>query len=322
MRSRTGFATIAAIGALLALPAGAVAQDKLPVPWTFDSALSAQGAAPDAPPPGANDFSCQPSKRHPRPVVLVHGLFANQTANWQTISPYLANRGFCVFSLTYGTIKGETLGFYQPGGLQKMEASAADLKRFVNRVLTATGARKVDIVGHSEGSLMPNYYVKYLNGARRVAHYVGMTTLWQGTNLLGAGVLEAIGRMFSGGATVPVAGIDQFCPSCREFIQGSEFIKKMNAGGVAAPGVKYTSIVTRNDELVSPYTSGLMPDGPNVTNVVLQNLCPLDQAEHVAVAADPVTAGVIYRALDPTRAPNPPCVPVLPVIGALGYSGD
>jgi hypothetical protein len=169
---------------------------------------------------------------------------------------------------------------------------------------------------------MPNYYVKYRGGASRVDDYVGMTTLWQGTNLAGAGQLEALGRAFGGGTSAELPLIDDYCHSCREFIQGSEFIQKMNEGGLAAPGVTYTNIVTKNDELVSPYTSGLMPAGPNVTNVILQDQCPLDQAEHMAVAADPVTAGFVYRALDPQRAPDPPCVPVLPGIGAVGYSGD
>ena len=84
----------------------------------------------------------------------------------------------------------------------------------------------------------------------------------------------------------------------------------------------YTSIVTKNDELVVPYTSGLLAPAKNVTNVVLQDHCPADQAEHLSVFADPVTAGFIYAALDPGHAPDPPCVPVLPFVGAPGYSGN
>ncbi|HWH45242.1 MAG TPA: hypothetical protein VNT32_10960 [Thermoleophilaceae bacterium] len=45
---------------------------------------------------------CEPSVAHPLPVVLVHGLGANQSQNWSYISPRLAAEGYCVFSLTYG----------------------------------------------------------------------------------------------------------------------------------------------------------------------------------------------------------------------------
>ncbi len=315
-------ACLISLTAALALAAGAAAKEKLPVPWTFTAPPTSE-ENPDLSPPGSNDFDCKPRKRHPDPVILTHGLVANQTVNWQTISPFLFNRGYCVFSLTYGRIEGvEAPGkYYRPGGLERMERSSRELKRFVNKVLRATGAEEVDIVGHSEGSLMPNYYVKFLDGARKIDDYVGLTTLWDGTQLGGAFVLAELARAF---------GIDEnayplfqdYCRSCPQFVHGSNFLEKMNEGGVAAAGVTYTNIVTRYDQLVIPYTSGLMEPGPGITNVVLQDYCEQDLAEHLAVAADPVTAGFIHRALDPKRAPDPPCVPVLPGIGAVGYSGS
>ena len=291
------------------------------MPWTVDAALSAQAQAPDSSPPGANDFDCRPSKAHPEPVVLAHGLLANQTVNWRTISPYLKNRGFCVFSLTYGTKDDVSTPFYQPGGLRTMQSSARELKGLVKKVLRRTGAEKVDIVGHSEGSLMPNWYVRFLGGARVVDDYVGMTTLWEGTNPAGLATLNQLAVGF--GLDPALAGtIDGFCSSCRQFLQGSRFFQRLHARGVNSRRVTYTNIVTKNDELVMPYTSGLMAPAPNVTNVVLQDYCSLDQAEHLSVFADPVTAGFIHEALDPQAAPEPPCVTVLPLVGAPGYSGD
>ena len=108
-------------------------------------------------------------------MILVHGLAANRTVNFPTISPFLANHGFCVFALTYGTRPEVNPPGYQPGGLLRMQSSARKLKRFAARVIHATGAKKVDVVGHSEGSLMPDWWVKYLGGRKVVAHYVGMT---------------------------------------------------------------------------------------------------------------------------------------------------
>ena len=84
--------------------------------------------------------------------------------------------------------------------------------------------------------------------------------------------------------------------------------------------MSYTSIVTRNDELVVPYTSGI-ETAPNMTNFVVQNQCPLDQAEHVSMAADPVVAQDVLNALDPVHPGAVPCTVVLPLIGAPAYTG-
>lgn len=327
---RIRFAVLpAALAALALIPASASAQrDQLNVPWTFDAGANAQGAAPNSAPAGSNDFHCKPSKAHPRPVVLAHGLLANRTVNWATMSPLLANRGYCVFALTYGRKGKVTTPFYQPGGLKPMQRSAHELKRFVNKVLRRTDARKVDIVGHSEGSLMPNYYVKFLGGRKVVKHYVGMTPLWDGTNTAGLASVAEISALFGLDQTA-FDTVSAACSSCPQFLHGSKFLKKMNRGphGAAVPSVKYTMLMTKNDELVVPYTSGRL-SGKNVNNIVLQDECPTavpgvssDQSEHVSVAADPNVATFILNALG-HRNKKPPCFPVLPGIGAPGYSGN
>jgi len=308
-----------ALVAVLASPTLASAAS-FPVNYDFSQGILAQASHPDSPPPGANDWSCQPSAAHPRPVVLVHGLLANQTDNWQTLSPVLANHGYCVFSLTYGTQPNVSFPGYTPGGLTTMEESAKQLSDFISRVRAATGAGHVDIVGHSEGSLMPDYYVKFLGGDRVVRHYVGITTLWHGTNPAGLATVDQIAKAFgiSSGAEQAVSA---FCASCPEFLAGSAFIAKLRSGGgIAAPAVTYTSIVTRNDELVVPYTSGI-EDAPNMTNIIVQKQCPLDQAEHVSMAADPIVAQDVLNALDREHPAAVPCTLVLPWVGAPLYTG-
>lgn len=47
-------------------------------------------------------------------MILVHGLGANRTVNFPTLSPFLANHGFCVFALTYGTRPKVDPPGYQP----------------------------------------------------------------------------------------------------------------------------------------------------------------------------------------------------------------
>lgn len=316
MGMRTAIAGAFAALALAAAPAGA-AEPHYTVPWTGD--FSQQAQSPDSPPAGSNDFACEPSKGHPHPVVLVHGLGANKTVNFPTMSPFLANRGFCVFTLTYGTRDAVNPPGYQPGGLVRMQHSAHQLKAFVGRVLHATGAEKVDIVGHSEGSLMPNYYVKFLGGARDVGRYVGVTPLWDGTNLAGLGSIDQIGQAL-GFSQVAYDTLEPYCTSCHQFLSSSKFMTKMNSGGgPRVPGVDYTMIMTKNDELVSPYTSGEME---GAKNLVVQDQCIQDQSEHLSIIYDPITAYDILNALDPKHPQEVPCVPVLPLVGAPTYTGD
>jgi triacylglycerol lipase len=114
--------------------------------------------------------------------------------------------------------------------------------------------------------------------------------------------------------------VGALCGSCPEFLVGSPYLNELNQGGGAVAGITYTNIMSRYDELVAPYTSGYLY-APSSTNIVLQNQCALDLAEHVAVAFDPIAGQDNLNALDPAHAKTPACTVVLPVVGnpaALG----
>jgi len=250
-----------------------------------------------APPKGANDWTCRPTAAHPRPVVLVHGLGATMGLNWSYLSPRLKERGYCVFALTYG-IDPRTALFGGPGGVIPIERSAAELAAFVDRVRAATGAGEVDLVGHSEGTFMPQYYLKFLGGAAEVKRYVAWTPLYGGTKLLGVSALRDAGEAL--GLSAPLIDlVASVCGSCPQFLTGSPMQKLLVTGGAAVPGVEYTTVMTKYDELVVPWTSGYLP---GARNFVLQDVCPHDLAEHAAVATDPVAAQITFNALDPGGA--------------------
>lgn len=238
-------------------------------------------------PKGANDWTCKPSSAHPRPVVLVHGAGATMGLNWSYLSPRLKERGYCVYALTYGLDPRIPLG--GPGGLIPIQESAVEFASFVDRVLARTGARKVDLVGHSEGTYMPQYWLKFLGGAGKVKRYVALTPLYDGTNP--AGVLALSNALMSVASPL--------CGACPQFITGSPMQRKLAAGGAAVPGIDYTTIMTKYDEAVRPYTSGYLP---GEQNYVLQDVCPNDLSEHDLVAVDPVAAQITFNALDPAHA--------------------
>ena len=275
-----------------------------PLPVIYNGIYGYAHVSSTASPPGANNWSCKPTAAHPDPVILVHGTFADMSDSWQALSPLLYDNGYCVFALNYGSYNGSgALGIYATGPI---EASAGQLDQFVNRVLVATGASKVDIVGHSQGGMMPRYYIKNLGGASKVNALIGLAPSNHGTTLNG---LFTLASYFPGSNAVLAD-----CPACQEQEAGSPFITNLNAVGETAPGVAYTVIESRNDEVVTPYTSAFL-NGSNVTNITLQRQCPLDQGEHLSMPYDHIADADVLTALDSADPQRPACTPVLPVSG-------
>ena len=259
-------------------------------------AATAHAADAAAPSSGWNDYSCKPSATHPRPVVLVHGTLGNSIDNWLSLAPYLKDRGYCVYSLDYGQLPGVPL-FY---GLGPIDKSAEQLSAFVDKVLAATGAAKADLVGHSQGGMMPRYYLKFLGGAAKVNALVGLAPDNHGTDLDG---LTNLLPYFPGAEDL----IKATTPGLADQISGSAFLTKLNADGDTVPGVHYTVIATKHDEVATPWQSQYL-SGSDVHNVLLQDLCPLDLSEHVAIGLfDRIAFHEVANALDPPHATATSC---------------
>ena len=217
--------------------------------------------------------TCTPTPAHPYPVVLVHGTFGDST-NWAVDRPQLRAAGYCTFAIDYGR-----------RGTGEIAHSAQQLATFVDRVLAATGASKVDIVGHSQGGMMPRYYIKNLGGASKVDDLVGLAPSNHGT-------------------TTPLAPYVVGCPACREQLAGSPFLTALNAGDETPGPVSYTVVQTRYDEVVTPYTSAFL-SGANTTNVLLQAKCPHDFSEHVTIVGDPIALQWVENALGRSGPADP-----------------
>ncbi|MFG2942767.1 esterase/lipase family protein [Streptomyces sp. NPDC048282] len=257
---------------------------------------AATAHAAGAPTTGWNDYSCRPSAAHPRPVILVHGTLGNSVDNWLSLAPYLEDRGYCVFSLDYGQLSGVPV-FY---GLGPIDKSAEQLSAFVDKVLAATGAAKADLVGHSQGGMMPRYYLRFLGGAAKVNALVGLAPDNHGATLSG---LTNLLPYFPGASDL----IKATTPGLADQIPGSAFLTKLNAGGDTVPGVHYTVIATKYDEVATPWQSQYL-SGSDVDNVLLQDLCPLDLSEHVAIGLfDRIAFHEVANALDPAHASATTC---------------
>jgi pimeloyl-ACP methyl ester carboxylesterase len=226
--------------------------------------------------PGANN-GCKPSAAHPYPVVLVIATLSDEGSNWVTGAPLLSNAGYCVYSFNYGETGLSDFG--RIDALGRIENSAEELSSFVNKVLSSTKATKVDLVGHSQGGMMPNYYLKFLGGASKVNELVGLAPSNHGTTE--DGLVTLLNKF-------------PFAPGLARLI---EFIgaPALFEGGDTVAGPRYVVIESTHDEVVTPYTNAFL-SGPNVTNILLQNQCPTDPVAHIGMASDsPVWQNVLNQ---------------------------
>ena len=143
----------------------------------------------------------------------MHGTFGDSKSLLDRLSWSMHRAGYCVFALDYGN-----------RATGPIENSAQQLKDFVSRVLTATGAAKVSMVGHSQGGMMPRYYIKFLGGADKVDDLVGLAPSNHGTS----------------NPLLLTPGLESYCPACLQQKTGSAFLRNLNAddetpGPVATP---------------------------------------------------------------------------------------
>lgn len=191
---------------------------------------------------GYNDLSCKPTAKHPHPLILLHGLLES-SAVWVYMGPQFASKGYCVFSLDYGRLLNIPVG-----GLNDINESAQELSDFVDKVLAATGASKVDILGHSEGSLPPRVYFKHLNGIQKTGSIAAIGSSQYGTNLHNVVPLLQQLNLFG-----PVHGaLSPLCKACLQLTANSPFLDELNKGRDTYPEIKYLMLVSKYVFVCSP----------------------------------------------------------------------
>jgi triacylglycerol esterase/lipase EstA (alpha/beta hydrolase family) len=263
------------------------------------SATAATAATEAAPSSGFDDWSCKPSAAHPEPLVLLHGLGGNGPGNYSYLGPFLAAKGYCAFTLTYG----QASPAIPVGGTVSVAQSSAEIETFIDRVRVSTGAAKVNIVGHSEGGFQSIYGPKVRGYAGKVAKVVALAPPTHGTTF---GGLVSVGDYLGLRPLVDQVLREFGCPACDEIIVGGSAVQKLTAGPIAQPGVKYTVIASRFDALVTPHETSFIRES-GVRNEFVQDSCPLDPVGHVGLAFDPTVAQLVANALDPANAHSVIC---------------
>ncbi|GAY14294.1 triacylglycerol lipase [Mycobacterium sp. shizuoka-1] len=288
------------------------------VDYDFFAGVAPEVLNPGGTLPGANEWDRPLSAAHPNPVILMHGTAGGAQTNWGAYVPLLVEQGFSPFTLTFGAVTTAPWPLSALGGMAPIEESAAQFGAFVEKVLHATGVEQVDVVGHSQGTVVPDYYAKFLGGAGAINRYISLAPLWEGTEVFTNKLVGPLEFHVALDATRHV-----HFASAEQMVCGSDFVAKLNSdGGPYVPGIRYVNISTRYDEFVRPYTSGQVPGGPHddVINIVVQDTCERDFSDHLAIAGSRRAATMVLNALDgsddPAHGPREvPCELVPPILG-------
>ncbi|MDR1423135.1 MAG: alpha/beta fold hydrolase [Azoarcus sp.] len=317
----------AVFGTMLALasacvPAGEAMRED-PQPWalrkpafdedaTWPTASARARRTPDADPPGANDWQCQPDDAHPEPVILVHGTWQNAYATWSGLSPILAAHGYCVFAVNYGNTTGKP-GLNATGDLV---VSAHEIAGFVANVREATGAEHVALIGHSQGGAQIRYYANLLAPPGEVTKVIALTASNHTTTLSNLAILGK--RLGIDGYVFDRLSLVQMPGAAQQAQPESKFYVDLNGQGETRPGIAYTNIATRLDEIVTPWTGAFITPGPEATvdNIVLQEVCKNDLSDHASVTYSKNVAQIVLNKLDPGHPHRISCFFQGPIIGS------
>jgi triacylglycerol lipase len=165
------------------------------------------------------------------PVVFVHGWNGN-AGQWTVMQQRLAADGWTAAELPAPMNYSSTAS-------NKTNAQAIATE--VNRVLTATGASKVDLVTHSMGGLSGRWYVKFLGGDAKVDDFVSLAGPNHGTQVAWA----------------------CFTTPCLEMWPGSQFLTDLNATDETPGAVNYGTWWSACDEAIRPPESTVLNGATN-----------------------------------------------------------
>ena len=214
------------------------------------------------------------------PVLLVPGTSLNPATDygygWE---PALRKLGWPYCAVT---LPGNAMGDIQVASEYVVNAI---------RTMHAAYEGRIDIVGHSQGGMVPRWALRFWPDTRAmVDDLVGLSPSNHGT-------LDAI----------PVCAAS-CAPAFWQQRSNAAFIAALNSAQETFPGISYTDIYTNTDEVVVPNfgpaaSSSLSGGGGAIANIAIQSVCPADVTEHLGVGIYDNTA--YQLALDALIHPGP-----------------
>ena len=214
-------------------------------------------------------LACTPGVRRGMarsPILLVPGTNLDPRPNfgWNYMRAFAARHWpYCSVTLPH-----HAMGDVQLAGEYVVHALRAVARR---------GGRRVDVLGYSQGGMVPRWALRF----------------WPGTRAL---VDDLVGLDPSNHGTLDSQALCQAsCPPAYwQQASGARFIAALNSRAETFRGVDYTVVYSRNDQVVFPNldargSSSLHTGRGRIANIAVQEACPADASEHLAMGSyDPI----------------------------------
>jgi triacylglycerol lipase len=165
------------------------------------------------------------------PVIFVHG-YTGSASNWTTAMSVFRSGGY----------PSSQLFAYEYNSYGNNVTNAQGLATYVSQVRSRTGAAQVDIVNHSMGGLVSQWYLKQLGGAQYVRHLASIAGANHGTTYASACLIFI---------------------TCQQMYPGSSFVNTLSAGDETPGSTRYGTWYSPCDGIIIPYTSTMLSGATN-----------------------------------------------------------
>jgi triacylglycerol esterase/lipase EstA (alpha/beta hydrolase family) len=241
------------------------------------------------------------------PILLVPGTDLDPGPNYS----WNYERALAALHWPYCTV---TLPAHTTGDIQV----AGEYVVYALRRIARLAGRKVDVLGYSQGGMLPRWALRFWPDTRALVH-------------------DLVALDPSNHGTVDANLTCQQQCSAADWQQAStaHFIDALNSGAETFAGIDYTVIYSRTDEIVVPNfdasgSSSLHTGGGHIANIAVQEICPNDASEHLAMGSyDPVGYALAVDAFthtgtaDPSRISTAVCAqPFQPGVDPSTFASD
>ncbi len=192
-------------------------------------------------------------------VLFVHG-HGGDPWRFDQMRLALEKDGYATYTMAFPSME------------EDMEWLAWWIKARVKEIKRDHGAREVDIVAHSMGGLISRAYIRYLEGGQHVPRVITFESPHHGLLVAAIPLLSRI--MISENLRRQVAA-------------GSPFFDRLNAMDETPGDVRYTSIISKNDQYISVKSAHL----EGASNYVISG------PNHTTSMWDPVVTALVKAAL-------------------------